>query len=97
MTEGYNPINDTLRYIFFISFPLLVFLFLNLILKKKIIEIRASMFKEPQQVVNWFYSNEEQLRNIESITLEEQVIDILLSEAKATEKELSYEECVTGT
>ena len=64
---------------------------------KKIIEIRASMFKEPQQVVSWFYSNEEQLRNIESISLEEQVIDILLSEAKATEKELSYEECVTGT
>ena len=55
------------------------------------------MYKEPQQVVNWFYSNEDQLRNIESISLEEQVIDILLSEAQAVEKELSYEECVTET
>ena len=63
----------------------------------KIIKERASMYKEPQQVVNWFYSNEDQLRNIESISLEEQVIDILLSEAQAVEKELSYEECVTET
>ena len=38
--KGYNPNNDTIRYIFFISFPLLVFLFLNLTLKKKIIRIR---------------------------------------------------------
>ena len=63
---------------------------------RKMIEDRASMYKEPQQVVNWFYSNEEQLRSIESISLEEQVIEILLSEAKAVEEELTYEECVTG-
>ncbi len=63
---------------------------------RKMVEDRASMYKEPQQVVNWFYSNEEQLRSIESISLEEQVIEILLSEAKAVEEELTYEECVTG-
>ena len=63
---------------------------------KKIIEDRAAMYKEPQQVVNWFYSNEEQLRSIESISLEEQVVEILLSEASAVEEELTYEECVTG-
>ena len=54
------------------------------------------MYKEPQQVVNWFYSNEEQLRGIESISLEEQVVEILLSEASAVVEELTYEECVTG-
>ena len=63
---------------------------------RKIIEDRAAMYKEPQQVVNWFYSNEEQLRNIESISLEEQVIEILLSEASMVQEELTYEECVTG-
>ena len=63
---------------------------------RKIIEDRAAMYKEPQQVVNWFYSNEEQLRNVESISLEEQVIEILLSEASMVEEELTYEECVTG-
>ena len=63
---------------------------------RKIIEDRAAMYKEPQQVVNWFYSNEEQLRGVESISLEEQVVEILLSEARAVEEELTYEECVTG-
>jgi hypothetical protein len=29
VSEGYNPTNDTLRYIFFIAFPLIIFLFLN--------------------------------------------------------------------
>ena len=53
------------------------------------------MYKEPEKVVNWFYSNEEQLRSIESVSLEEQAIEVLLSEAKPIEEELTYEECVT--
>ena len=62
---------------------------------RKMIEDRASMYKEPEKVVNWFYSNEEQLRSIESVSLEEQAIEVLLSEAKPIEEELTYEECVT--
>jgi len=62
---------------------------------RQIIEERASMYKDPKVVVNWFYSNEEQLKNIESVSLEEQVIDILLSEANPVKKELTYEECVS--
>ena len=64
---------------------------------RQIIEERAAIYKEPSQVVNWFYSNEEQLKNIESASLEEQVIDILLSEAKSIEEEISYEECISKT
>ena len=62
---------------------------------RQIIKERASMYKDPKVVVNWFYSNEEQLKNIESVSLEEQVIDILLSEANPVKKELTYEECVS--
>ena len=64
---------------------------------RQIIEERAAIYKEPSQVVNWFYSNEEQLKNIESVSLEEQVIDILLSEAKSIEEEISYEESISKT
>ena len=63
---------------------------------KEIIEERAANYKEPQQVVNYFYSDEEQLKNIESISLEEQVVDILLNEAKASEEPTTYEDCVNG-
>jgi len=63
---------------------------------KEIIEERAKNYKEPQQVINYFYSDEEQLKNIESISLEEQVVDLLTSSAKSNEEELTYEECVSG-
>jgi len=53
-------------------------------------------YKEPQQVINYFYSDEEQLKNIESISLEEQVVDLLTSSAKSNEEELTYEECISG-
>ena len=63
---------------------------------KEIIEERAKNYKEPQQVINYFYSDEEQLKNIESISLEEQVVDLLASSAKSKEEELTYEECISG-
>jgi trigger factor len=63
---------------------------------KEIIEERAAGYKDPQQVINYFYSDEEQLKNIEGIALEEKVVDVLCSEAKATEEALSYEECISG-
>ena len=64
---------------------------------KEIIEERAKNYKDPQQVINYFYSDDEQLRNIESISLEEQVVEALLSEAKSIEENISYEDCVSGT
>lgn len=62
---------------------------------KEIIEERAAGYKDPQQVINYFYSDEEQLKNIEGIALEEKVVDVLCSEAKAIEEVLSYEECIS--
>ena len=47
---GYNPNNDTIRYILFISFPLIVFLFLNHTLKKKNIKIKELIFEEYSKV-----------------------------------------------
>ena len=64
---------------------------------KEIIEERAKNYKDPQQVINYFYSDDEQLRNIESISLEEQVIDILKEEAKSIDENITYEDCVSGT
>ena len=64
---------------------------------REIIEDRSKNYKDPDQVINYFYSDDEQLRNVESISLEEQVVDALKMEAKATEENLTYEDCVSGT
>ena len=47
LTEiNYNPINDTIRYILFISFPIFIFLFLNLVLNKKKLKVKDLIFEK---------------------------------------------------
>ena len=58
---------------------------------KKLIEERSKNYKEPEKVVNWYYSNEEQLKNIESLALEEQVTELLEKEGKSTEENMDFD------
>ena len=62
---------------------------------KELIEERASGFKDPEQYKQWIFSNEEQLKNIESIALEEQVTELISSEAKCEIEQLSFEEMMS--
>ena len=64
-------------------------------LVKELIEERSSGFKDPEQYRNWIFGNEEQLKNIESLALEEQVTDLLISQSKSEEESLSFEEVMT--
>ena len=52
-TKGYSATNDTVRYIFFIVFPLIVFLFLSQTLKKKTIRIRELIFEKNKKIANY--------------------------------------------
>ena len=58
---------------------------------KKLIEERSKNYKEPEKVVNWYYSNEEQLKNIESLALEEQVTELLEKEGKSTDEIMDFD------
>ena len=62
---------------------------------KSLIDERASGFKDSEQYRNWIYGNEEQLKNIESLALEEQVTELLISESKSEDENLSFEEVMT--
>ena len=53
VSKGYNPNNDTMRYVFFIVFPLIVFLFLNQRLKEKYLRIRELIFEKNEKVINY--------------------------------------------
>ena len=48
---GYNPANDTIRYILFIGLPLAVFLFSNQIINKKTISINKLFFEKDEEVL----------------------------------------------
>ncbi|GAB3482461.1 trigger factor [Azotobacter salinestris] len=61
---------------------------------KALIEEIASAYQEPEQVVAWYYGNEQQLGEVRSVVLEEQVVDTVLQKANVTDKAVSYEEAV---
>src|SRR5690606_18092303 len=56
------------------------------------IEEIAEQYEEPQEVINYFYGNPQQLQQVEGAVLEEQVVELVLANAKVTEKAVSYEE-----
>ena len=58
------------------------------------VEEIASTYQEPDEVVNWYYSNQEQLSGVENTVLEEEVIDKLLENAKVTEQPCTYQEAL---
>tara|TARA_B100000900_G_scaffold310919_1_gene269667 strand:- start:78 stop:1370 length:1293 start_codon:yes stop_codon:yes gene_type:complete len=62
---------------------------------KEEIEDKSKSFKDPEQYVNWIYGNEEQLKNIESLVLEDKVAEYLESKSKVEEESLSFEEVVS--
>ena len=59
------------------------------------IEEMASTYQEPEEVVNWYYSNQEQLSSVESMVLEDQVVDKLLEKATVSENECTYQEALS--
>lgn len=59
---------------------------------RSMIEEVASTYNEPEQVVNWYLGNPQQLREVETMVLEESVVLWALSKAQVTEKNAAYED-----
>lgn len=56
------------------------------------IEEAAQHYEQPEMVVNWYYSNQEKLAEVEAGVLEEQVVDYILSTVELEEIPSSYED-----
>ncbi len=54
----------------------------------------ARTYEDPQEVVSYYYSNVEQLKEVENRVVEDQIIDHILEEANVSEILMSYEEAV---
>ena len=61
---------------------------------REAIEEMASTYQTPEEVINYYYSNEQQLSQIQNMVLEEQIVDFVLESAKVTDKTVSYDEAV---
>ncbi len=56
------------------------------------IDEQAATYEDPKEVVRWFYSNPNRLKDIENLVLEDNVIKYFTSLAKVNEKAVSFEE-----
>lgn len=61
---------------------------------RKQVEEIAESYETPKEVVAWYYSNQEQLRQIELAVLEEQVVERVLKDAAVTTQPISYADAV---
>jgi trigger factor len=58
------------------------------------VEEIASTYEDPQEVVNWYYANRQQLQGVEAMVAEDQLVAFLLERAKVSEKACNYEEAL---
>lgn len=52
----------------------------------------ALSYEDPQEVVNWYYSNRDQLTQVQNMVVEDQVVDIILDRAKVNERKISFKD-----
>jgi trigger factor len=60
------------------------------------IEEMAAGYADPSQVVSYYYSNPEQLQQIEMAVLEDQVVDHILEQAAVEVVSTTYQDALTG-
>ncbi len=56
------------------------------------IEDLALSYENPEEVVNWYYSNRDQLSQVQNMVVEDQVVDLILEKAKCTERKIDFKD-----
>ncbi|XKM13871.1 trigger factor [Orbaceae bacterium ac157xtp] len=59
---------------------------------KELIDEIATAYDEPKEVAEFYSKDKKALENIKAVALEDQVVDLILSKAKVTEKTYSFSE-----
>ena len=61
---------------------------------REAVEELASTYESPDDVINWYYGDKEQLGTVESTVVEDQVFDHIIDAANVRETQLSYQEVI---
>lgn len=61
---------------------------------KGIIESMATAYEDAQEVVEYYFKNEQLLNNIRNLAVEEQAVELIMSKAQVTEKALSFDDVI---
>lgn len=61
---------------------------------RRAVESIASTYQHPEEVVNWYYANQEQLSSVKSQVLENSMLDELLKSATLSDRACTYQEAI---
>ncbi|MFL0809460.1 MAG: trigger factor [Agarilytica sp.] len=61
---------------------------------RKLIEETAATYADPEEVINYYYNNEQLLKNVEAAALEEQVVELVLGKASVKDEKVAYDEAI---
>jgi trigger factor len=61
---------------------------------REVIEEMASTYQNPQEVIDYYYSNQQQLAAVESKVLEDLVVEKLLEKANIVTKDCNYQDAI---
>ncbi|AKG06917.1 trigger factor [Moraxella bovoculi] len=56
----------------------------------------AENYEDPQEVIDYYTNDKQQRAGIESVVLEDQVVDYLLAQGKVTDKEVKYQDLLAA-
>lgn len=56
------------------------------------VEQLAAGYEQPEEVVKWYYSNQEHLSNVESMVLEDQLVDWVMEQAQVADESMSFDD-----
>ena len=59
---------------------------------KSVVQDYAESYERPEEVVRWYYQSPDRLREVESLVLEDNVVQWALSKAKSVEKAADFDE-----
>ena len=60
------------------------------------VEEMSSGYEKPEEFVNWYYADKQRLSQVESVILEEQVVEHLIESAKTSEEKVGFDELMYG-
>jgi len=57
---------------------------------------QASTFENPQEIIDWYKENAQARSSVENVVLEDQVVDMILDQAKVEDEQLSFDELLNN-
>lgn len=61
---------------------------------RAMVEEIAQPYEDPQEVIDHYYQDKNQLQQVEAVVLEDKAVDAILAQAQVTDAEVSYEEAL---